>query len=67
MLFFDLWWKKKIDDKNSKRLMKSTGNLTDYLRFKRLLSKDSLSEPVERIINTLDQAPRNCKIIAKEG
>ena len=54
MLFFDLWWKKKIDEKNAKRLMKSTGNLTDYLRFKRLLSKYSLSEPEERIINTLD-------------
>jgi len=54
MLFFDLWWKKEIDEKNAKRLMKSTGNLSDYLRFKRLLSKYSLSEPEERIINTLD-------------
>ena len=45
MLFFDLWWKKKIDEKNARRLMKFTGNLTDYLRFKRLLSKYSLSEP----------------------
>jgi len=54
MLFFDLWWKKEIDEKNAKRLMKASGNLSDYLRFKRLLSKYSLSEPEERIINTLD-------------
>jgi len=54
MLFFDLWWKKKIDEKNARRLMKSSGDLADYLRFKRLLSKYSLSEPEERIINTLD-------------
>ena len=62
MLFFDLWWKKKIDEKNAKRLMKSTGNLTDYLRFKRLLSKYSLSEPEERIINTLDVTGSNALV-----
>ena len=54
LLFFDLWWKKQVDEKNAKRLMKSAGELSDYLRYKRLMSKYSLTEPEERIINTLD-------------
>ncbi len=53
-LFFDLWWKRKIDKKNAQRLMKDAGNLREYLRHKRLLAKYSLSEPEEKIINTLD-------------
>jgi len=53
-LFFDLWWKRGIDEKNAKRLMKDSGQLSEYLRFKRLLAKYSLSEPEEKIINTLD-------------
>jgi len=54
MVFFDLWWKKVVDDKNAKRLMSSAGDLEDYLRYKRLVAKFSLSEPEEKIINTLD-------------
>ena len=54
ILFFDLWWKKQVDDKNAKRLMENAGELSDYLRYKRLMSKYSLTEPEERIINTLD-------------
>ena len=54
LLFFDLWWKKQIDEKNAKRLMKSSGQYHEYLRFKRLLAKYSLSEQEEKIINTLD-------------
>ena len=53
-LFFDLWWKRKVDEKNAKRLIKNSGELAGYLRHKRLLAKYSLSEPEERIINTLD-------------
>ncbi|MBI3254141.1 MAG: oligoendopeptidase F, partial [Nitrosopumilales archaeon] len=53
-LFFDLWWKKKIDEKNAKRLIKDAGQLSNYLQFKRLMAKYSLSEPEEKIINTLD-------------
>ncbi|MBM2852948.1 MAG: oligoendopeptidase [Candidatus Nitrosotenuis sp.] len=53
-LFFDLWWKRKVDEKNAVRLMKDSGNLKEYLRHKRLLAKYSLSEPEEKIINTLD-------------
>jgi oligoendopeptidase F len=53
-LFFDLWWKRKIDEKNAQLLMKDAGNLREFLRHKRLLAKYSLSEPEEKIINTLD-------------
>lgn len=54
MLFFDLWWKRQIDEKNATRLMKDAGSLYEYLRHRRLLAKYSLSEPEEKIINTLD-------------
>jgi oligoendopeptidase F len=53
-LFFDLWWKRQVDEKNAARLMKDAGNLREYLRHKRLLAKYTLSEPEEKIINTLD-------------
>ncbi len=54
ILFFDLWWKTQIDDNNAKRLMANTGEITQYLLHKRLFAKYALSEPEERIINTLD-------------
>ena len=54
ILFFDLWWKKGIDEKNARRLIKDSGELSGYLKYKRLVAKYSLSEPEERIINTLD-------------
>lgn len=53
-LFFDQWWKKQIDEKNATRLMQNTGELREFLRHKRTLARYSLSEPEERIINTLD-------------
>ena len=54
ILFFDLWWKRSIDEKNAKRLILEAGQLSGYLRYQRLLAKYSLSEPEEKIINTLD-------------
>lgn len=54
VLFFDLWWKTRIDDKNAKRLINEAGELSEYLNHKRLVARYSLSEPEERIINTLD-------------
>ncbi len=39
LLFFDLWWKRQVDEKNARRLMKSAGQFSEYLRFKRLLAK----------------------------
>ncbi|KAF6245103.1 M3 family oligoendopeptidase [Nitrosopumilus sp. b2] len=54
ILFFDLWWKIQVDEKNAKRLIKDAGEISEYLAHKRLIAKYSLSEPEERIINTLD-------------
>jgi oligoendopeptidase F len=54
VLFFDLWWKTQLDDKNATRLIKNSGELSEYLKHKRLVAKYSLSEAEERIINTLD-------------
>jgi len=54
ILFFDLWWKTQVDEKNAKRLIKDSGELAQYLEHKRLFAKYSLSEAEERIINTLD-------------
>ena len=54
ILFFDLWWKTRIDEKNANRLIKDSGELSEYLHHKRLIAKYSLSEPEEKIINTLD-------------
>ncbi|MDE1765379.1 MAG: M3 family oligoendopeptidase [Thaumarchaeota archaeon] len=53
-LFFDQWWKKQIDGKNAHRLMQNTGELREFLKHKRTLARYSLSEPEEKIINTLD-------------
>jgi oligoendopeptidase F len=53
-LFFDQWWKKQLDEKNAQRLMQHTGELHEFLRHKRTLARYSLSEPEEKIINTLD-------------
>lgn len=54
VLFFDLWWKNRVDEKNARRLLKEAGELSEYLAHKRLLARYSLSEPEEKIINTLD-------------
>jgi oligoendopeptidase F len=54
VLFFDLWWKNVVDDKNAQRLIRDAGELSEYLSHKRLVAKYSLSEPEEKIINTLD-------------
>jgi oligoendopeptidase F len=54
VLFFDLWWKRVVDEKNAKRLIKDSGEFSQYLTHKRLLAKYSLTEPEEKIINTLD-------------
>lgn len=53
-LFFDLWWKTQVDEKNATRLARGTGELAGYLAYKRRIARYSLSEPEERIINTLD-------------
>jgi len=55
MLFFDLWFKKQLDDENASRLIEAVPEVyREYLRHKRLVAMYSLSEPEEKIINTLD-------------
>jgi oligoendopeptidase F len=55
LLFFDLWFKKQVDDENAARLINSVQPVyREYLRHKRLLAKHSLSEPEEKVINTLE-------------
>ena len=55
LLFFDLWFKKGIDDANASRLISSVPPVyREYLKHKRLVAKYSLSEPEEKIINTLE-------------
>jgi oligoendopeptidase F len=55
LLFFDLWFKKQVDDANASRLIEGVSPVyREHLRHERLLAKHSLSEPEERIINTLE-------------
>jgi oligoendopeptidase F len=55
MLFFDLWFKKQIDDQNANRLINAIPTAyQEHLRHKRLVAKYSLSEPEEKIISTLE-------------
>ena len=51
--FFYNWWKKGVDPKNGARLIKSSGNLSYYLSHMREMAQHSLSEPEEKIINTM--------------
>ncbi len=54
VLFFDLWWKRSVDEGNAVRLMQDVGDLAGYLRHQRLVSAYTLSEPEEKLINILD-------------
>ncbi|MGI0005268.1 MAG: M3 family oligoendopeptidase [Nitrososphaera sp.] len=55
LLFFDLWFKKGIGEQDATRLINAVPAVyRQYLEHKRLLAKHSLSEPEERIINTLE-------------
>ena len=55
ILFFDLWFKKELDDNNAQRLINNISAIyKEYLRHKRLIAKYSLNEAEEKIINTLE-------------
>jgi oligoendopeptidase F len=55
ILFFDLWFKKVIDDTNANRLIDAMPTVYHkYLHHKRLVAKYTLSEQEEKIINTLE-------------
>ncbi len=55
MIFFDLWFKKDLDEANANRLIDAVPvDYREYLRHKRLAAKYSLTEPEEKIITTLE-------------
>src|SRR5207244_12675365 len=52
-LFFDLWFKKQLDEQNASRLINEMPEVyMEYIRHKRLVARYWLSEPEEKIINT---------------
>lgn len=55
LLFFDIWFKKQLDDRNAHRLINSVPIVyREHLKHNRLLSSFTLSEPEEKIISTLE-------------
>ena len=49
LMFFDLWFKKDIDEENAQRLIDSIPSVyREYLKHKRLLAKYTLTEPEEK-------------------
>ena len=55
LLFFDLWFKKVLDEQNADRLIKDSPDVyKDYLHHERSMSKYTLNESEEKIINVLD-------------
>ena len=55
LLFFDLWFKKDLDDNNANRLIERVPKVyQEYLKHERSLSKFTLKESEEKIINILD-------------
>jgi len=53
VLFFSLWWR-ALDDGNAARLMENAGDLRYYLAKERLMSRHTLSEPEEKVVNLKD-------------
>ena len=55
LLFFDLWFKRELDETNSVRLINSVPDVyKEHLKHERSLSKFTLKESEEKIINILD-------------
>jgi oligoendopeptidase F len=55
LLFFDLWFKKGIDEQNAKRLIESLPvEYREYLKHKRLLARHTLTELEEKIISIME-------------
>jgi oligoendopeptidase F len=53
VLFFSLWWR-ALDDDNAARLMAGAGDVRYYLVKERLMSRHTLSEPEEKVVNLKD-------------
>jgi oligoendopeptidase F len=63
LMFFDLWFKKDIDEENAQRLIDSTPSVyREYLKHKCLLAKYTLTEPEEKIISTLEVTGPNALV-----
>ncbi|WP_231129154.1 M3 family oligoendopeptidase [Candidatus Nitrosocosmicus hydrocola] len=63
LLFFDLWFKKILDDYNANRLVEGAPSVyRDYLVHERSMSKYTLNESEEKIINILDVTGMNALI-----
>jgi oligoendopeptidase F len=63
LMFFDLWFKKDIDEENAQRLIDSIPSVYRvYLKHKRLLAKYTLTEPEEKIISTLEVTGPNALV-----
>jgi oligoendopeptidase F len=55
LLFFDMWFKKDLDENNANRLIDESPKVyQDHLKHERSLSKFTLHESEEQIINILD-------------
>ena len=55
LLFFDLWFKKDIDEDNAQRLIEAVpSDYKEFLTHKRLLARHTLAENEEKVINTLE-------------
>lgn len=55
IIFFDIWFKKELDEENAQRIIKDISiEYQEYFKHKRKMAKYSLSEVEEKIINTLD-------------
>jgi len=53
VLFFSLWWR-ALADGSAARLMGQAGDLRYYLAKERLMSRHTLSEPEEKVVNLKD-------------
>jgi len=53
VLFFGLWWR-ALDEVNAARLMEHAGELRYFLAKERLMSRHTLSEPEEKVVNLKD-------------
>jgi oligoendopeptidase F len=63
LMFFDLWFKKDIDEENAQRLIESVPSVyREYLKHKRLLAKHTLTESEEKIITTLEVTGANALV-----
>jgi oligoendopeptidase F len=63
LISFDLWFKKGINEENARRLTESAPfEYKEYLKHKRLLARHTLTEPEEKIINTLEVTGTNALI-----